>query len=233
MVDHTHRPKIVHVNDSSMSRESWKLFQVIAELVDGFERLVNIRPSVSIFGSARTPSTDPNYALAEDIARTLSNAGFSIVTGGGPGIMEASNKGAIEGKSLSVGLNIELPVEQTNQYQDITLKFRHFFTRKVMFVKYAAAYVVMPGGFGTLDELMEILTLIQTTKARRIPIVLVDESFWKGLLSWFSEILLAKKMIKPGDLDLMEVVNTADEVLEAIQRFYQEHDLHPKDMALT
>jgi len=184
-----------------LSRESWKIFQIMAEFVEGFERLEQIHPSVSIFGSARTPAGHPYYVMAERIARLLSDAGFSVVSGGGPGIMEAVNKGAHAGKSPSVGLNIVLPHEQTsNAYQDIGLTFRHFFARKVMFVKYASAYVVLPGGFGTLDELMEIMTLIQTGKSRRIPVILVYAPFWKGLLSWFRDTLVPEGTISAADL---------------------------------
>ena len=187
-------PGMLPVNDTHLSRESWKIFQIMAEFVEGFERLARIKPSVSIFGSARTPPDSPDYLLAEDIARALSNAGFSVVSGGGPGIMEAANKGAQQGCSPSIGLNIQLPNEQFgNPYQDISLSFRHFFSRKVMFVKYAAAYVVLPGGFGTLDELAEILTLVQTGKTRRIPIILVNRPFWEGLIEWFKSTHLDQK----------------------------------------
>ncbi|MCA8967658.1 MAG: TIGR00730 family Rossman fold protein, partial [Planctomycetes bacterium] len=172
------RPPFRPHNEAALQRESWRVFQIMAEFVEGFERLSGTRPSVSIFGSARTPEDHPWYALTEDIARRLSDAGFAVVSGGGPGLMEAANKGAFAGKSLSVGLNIELPREQqANAYQDMSLNFRHFFSRKVMFVKYASAYVVLPGGFGTLDEFVEILTLVQTGKTRRIPIILVDSPF--------------------------------------------------------
>ncbi|MCG7899113.1 MAG: TIGR00730 family Rossman fold protein, partial [Candidatus Thiodiazotropha weberae] len=161
--------------EGQLTRESWRVFQIMAEFVEGFEQLAQISPSVSFFGSARTPRDHPHYALAEEIARLLSDSGFSVVSGGGPGIMEAANKGAFEGKSTSIGLNIQLPMEQSgNPYQDISLNFRHFFARKVMFVKHASAYVVLPGGFGTLDEMAEILTLVQTGKTRKIPIILVD-----------------------------------------------------------
>lgn len=217
------RPTTPLVNDSLLSRESWKIFQVIAEFVEGYERLVSIKPSVSIFGSARSAPTDPYYLLAEEIGEHLSNAGYSVVTGGGPGSMEGANKGAYNGSSLSVGLNIELPHhEVTNEYQDISLRFRHFFTRKVMFVKYASAYVVLPGGFGTLDELAEILSLIQTGKARRIPVILVNPIFWHGLFQWFKDTLLKENMIDKEDLDLVTFVNGPKEVVEAIQKFYQE-----------
>ncbi len=225
-----HRPTSPLVNDSSMTRESWKLFQVIAEFVEGFERLVNIRPSVSIFGSARTKPDDFFYQLAEQVGKTLSDAGFAVVTGGGPGIMEAGNKGAFQGKSLSVGLNIELALQEPpNAYQDISLRFRHFFTRKIMFVKYATAYVVLPGGFGTLDEIAEILALIQTGKTRRIPVILVHAPFWEGLIGWFKNTLVLQNMIAPADLNLFQVVNTAPEVLAAILAFYQAENLDPLD----
>lgn len=177
---------------SKQKREAWKVFQIIAEFVDGFEQLSHVRPAVSLYGSARLKEDHPDYQRAEAIALALSNAGFSVISGGGPGIMEAANKGAFKGSSSSIGLNIQLPHEQhSNPYQDISLNFRHFFARKVMFVKYATAYVVLPGGFGTLDELAEILTLVQTGKSRKIPIILVNEEFWSGLLDWFSDSLLA------------------------------------------
>ena len=174
--------------------------------MEGFERLSHIAPSVSIFGSARIAEDHPYYQLTQDIARSLSDAGFSIVSGGGPGIMEAANKGAYEGKSPSIGLNIYLPNEKAgNAYQDISLNFRHFFSRKVMFVKYASAYVVLPGGFGTLDELAEILTLVQTGKSRKIPIILVQSDFWQGLLTWFKDSLLASGTIAESDLSLIHI----------------------------
>jgi len=205
-----------------MSRESWKIFQVMAEFVAGFEQLAQIQPSVSIFGSARTPPGHPYYALTEEVSRKLSDAGFSVVSGGGPGLMEAANKGAYAGKSPSVGLNIRLPHEQhANRYQNITLTFQHFFARKVMFVKYAKAYVVMPGGFGTLDEVIEALTLIQTGKTTRMPVILVHAPFWSGLLDWFKGTLAREGVIDANDMDLLSVVNTADEVLDVIFRYYE------------
>jgi uncharacterized protein (TIGR00730 family) len=207
----------------TMSRESWKIFQIMAEFVAGYEQLAQIQPSVSIFGSARTPPGHPYYALTEEVARKLSDAGFSVVSGGGPGLMEAANKGAYAGKSPSVGLNIRLPHEQhANRYQNITLTFQHFFARKVMFVKYAKAYVGMPGGFGTLDELVEALTLIQTGKTTRMPVILVHAPFWSGLLDWFRETLVREGVIDGDDMDLVTVVNTADEVLDVIFRYYEE-----------
>lgn len=221
-------PSLMPVNDSSLTRESWKIFQIMAEFVEGFERLAQIKPSVSIFGSARMPPDHPYYKLAEDIARLLSDAGFSVVSGGGPGIMEAANKGAYAGKSPSIGLNIVLPCEQSgNPYQDISLSFRHFFSRKVMFVKYASAYVVLPGGFGTLDELAEILTLVQTGKTRRIPIVLVQKSFWEGLINWFRHSLVPEGMISESDLDLFEIVDTPKEVVDTIFGYYEKRGFEP------
>jgi len=221
-------PGLKPTDDSELTRESWKIFQIMAEFVEGFERLARIKPSVSLFGSARTPTDHPHYALAEEIAHRLSNAGFSIVSGGGPGIMEAVNKGGFQGKSPSIGLNIELPKEQVaNDYQDISLRFRHFFSRKVMFVKYASAYVVLPGGFGTLDEMAEILTLVQTGRTRRIPIILVDSSFWKGLLDWFEGTLVAQGTIDHSDLELMQVLNEPQEVVDAIFRYYEQRSLLP------
>ncbi len=205
------------INHEELSHQSWKIFQIMGEFVNGYEKLARARPSVSIFGSARTDRNHPTYKLTEDIARRLSDEGFSIVSGGGPGVMEAANKGAQAGASASIGVNIELPHEQSsNEYQDISLYFRHFFSRKVMFVKYASAYVVMPGGFGTLDELAEILTLIQTEKTRRIPIVLVETAFWKGLIDWFKHTLVKEGTISPNDMDLFVMVDDADSAVEYI-----------------
>ena len=214
--------------EAALNRESWKIFQIMAEFVEGFERLSPIKPSVSIFGSARTPADHDNYQQAEEIARLLSDAGFSVISGGGPGIMEAANKGAQAGKSCSIGLNIELPREQVpNAYQDVELHFRHFFSRKVMFVKYASAYVVCPGGFGTLDELAEMLTLVQTGKSRRIPIILVQKSFWQPLLDWFKNTLVTQGMINAQDMHLFKVVEHPGEVVDAIFSFYENRDIEP------
>lgn len=216
------------IDHTLLTRESWKIFQIMAEFVEGFEQLSCIRPSISIFGSARTKPEHKYYQLTEEIAHKLSDAGFSIVTGGGPGLMEAGSKGGFEGKSLSIGLNINLPFEQsTNEYQDISLDFRHFFSRKVMFVKYASAYIVMPGGFGTMDEVMESFTLMQTGKSRRIPVILVVSEFWKGLVDWIKEKLLGEGMISPEDMDLFHVVDTADAVEKIIFDFYQERGFDP------
>ncbi|MEN9503613.1 MAG: hypothetical protein RI964_2898 [Pseudomonadota bacterium] len=218
----SHHPVLLPIDDKELARESWKIFQIMGEFVDGFERLAHLRPSVSIFGSARTPPDDPLYALTESIALKLSNAGFAVVSGGGPGLMEAANKGAFAGKSPSVGLNIQLPHEQhSNHYQDISLYFRHFFSRKVMFVKHASAYVVMPGGFGTLDELAEILTLVQTGKTRRIPIVLVHSPFWTGLVDWFRQSLVKQGTIAAEDLDLFVILDDADAIVGHIFQYYE------------
>jgi uncharacterized protein (TIGR00730 family) len=206
---------------SQKARESWQLWGIISEFVEASERLSEIRPAVSIFGSARSLPGTPNYELTVEIARKLSHAGFAVISGGGPGVMEAANRGAFEGASPSVGLNIELPFEQYgNPYQDISLRFRHFFARKVAFVKYAAAYVVMPGGFGTLDELSEALTLIQTGKGRKMPVVLVGSAFWRGLLDWMRDVVAAEGMISDSDLAMMRVVDDSDAVVNALFEFY-------------
>jgi uncharacterized protein (TIGR00730 family) len=210
------------------SKESWRVFGIMSEFVSATERLSNIHPAVSIFGSARTPHDHPYYQLTEEIARLLSDAGFSVISGGGPGIMEAANKGAFYGKSPSVGLNIQLPHEQhNNPYQNISQTFHHFFTRKVMFVKFASAYVVMPGGFGTLDELMEALTLVQTGKTRKMPIILVGNKFWGGLVEWFRTALLEEKLIGPGDLDLIQVIDEPEQVVSAIFKHYETRGFEP------
>jgi uncharacterized protein (TIGR00730 family) len=207
---------------SKKARESWHMLTIMAEFIESTERLSELRPAVSIFGSARTKPDDPYYALCVDLARRLSDAGLAVISGGGPGIMEAANKGAFEGASSSVGLNIELPHEQSsNMWQDISISFRHFFARKVAFVKYADAYVVMPGGFGTLDEFSEVLTLIQTGKSRRIPVILVGTTFWSGLLDWFRTRLVADGMIDIKDLDLVQVIDEPANVVDAIFAFYE------------
>lgn len=204
------------------ARESWRVFAIMAEFVEATERLAPIRPAVSIFGSARVEPDSAYYMLAESIARKLSDAGFAVISGGGPGVMEAANKGAFFGKSPSVGLNIQLPHEQRmNPFQDISQTFRHFFARKVMFVKFASAYVVMPGGFGTLDELMEALTLVQTGKTPRIPIILVKSAFWGGLVDWFRERLVEERMIDPEDVNLIQVIDDPDQVVQAIFSHYE------------
>ncbi|HET7174978.1 MAG TPA: TIGR00730 family Rossman fold protein [Gammaproteobacteria bacterium] len=217
------------MDDSSRrQKEADRLQRYMAEFHAGFEQMDGLGPSVSIFGSARTRRDDPRYRLAERIARLLSDAGFAVVSGGGPGIMEAANRGAFDGKSDSVGLNIQLPYEQrSNAYQDISLSFRHFFARKVMFVRYACAYVVLPGGFGTLDEMAEVLTLIQTGKTRRVPVVLVDRGFWSGLLEWMQQRMVKEGQIDAADMQLMQVVDTAEEVLPAILHHYNQRSYEP------
>lgn len=211
--------------------DSWMIFRVMAEFVKGFDTLSKIGPCVSIFGSARTPETDKYYQMAEEIAAKLIRQGFGVITGGGPGIMEAGNKGAFSQGGKSVGLNIDLPHEQFhNPYidQDKLINFDYFFVRKVMFVRYSQGFVVMPGGFGTLDELFEALTLIQTHKIGRFPIVLVGKEFWGGLVDWIKGTLLDKaKNISPQDMDLFKVVDTADEAVAVIDEFYSKFLLSP------
>ncbi len=215
-------------SEAELNRESWRIFRIMAEFVEGFEQLSRIRPAVSIFGSARTPPDHPWYRKAEEVARLLSEAGFTVVSGGGPGIMEAANKGAFQGPSPSVGLNIVLPHEQAaNPYQDISITYRHFFARKVMFIKYASAYVVLPGGFGTLDELAECLTLIQTGKGRKIPIILVERRFWQGMLDWFREVMVAEGTIDPEDLELMHLCDEPEEIVRAIFAHYGGRGFQP------
>ncbi|MEY2632303.1 MAG: hypothetical protein RIR00_957 [Pseudomonadota bacterium] len=213
---------------SFSARESWRVFGIMSEFVEATERLAPIRPAVSIFGSARTKPDSPYYQLTEKISRLLSDAGFAVISGGGPGIMEAANKGAFEGKSPSVGLNIQLPHEQkSNPYQDISQTFRHFFARKYMFVRFASAYVVMPGGFGTLDELLEALTLIQTGKSRNIPLILVCSEFWGGLVEWFRARLVSEGMINPEDMDLIRVIDEPEQVVDAIFKHYEKRSFAP------
>ena len=213
------------------TNDSWAIFKVMSEFVDGFEKMSRIGPCVSIFGSARTKAGDKYYNLAEEISFQLTQQGYGIITGGGPGIMEAGNKGAHRGKGISVGLNIELPFEQKdNPYidRDKNLEFDYFFVRKVMFVKYAQGFVAMPGGFGTLDELFEAMTLIQTHKIGNFPIVLVGSEFWNGMLDWIKKILLEQHgNISESDLDLFHIVDTAEEVVEIINTFYNKHLLSP------
>lgn len=213
---------------SASARESWRIFGIMSEFVEATERLAAIKPAVTIFGSARVRPESPYYMLTEQTARLLSDSGFSVISGGGPGIMEAANKGAFYGKSPSVGLNIQLPHEQQNNpYQDISQTFRHFFARKYMFVRFASAYVVMPGGFGTLDELMEALTLIQTGKARKIPLILVGTDFWKGMIDWFKEKLVEEKMVDPEDIKLIQLIDQPEQVVEAIFKHYEARPFTP------
>jgi uncharacterized protein (TIGR00730 family) len=212
------------------TNDSWAIFKIMAEFVEGYEKLSKIGPCVSIFGSARTKPENPFYKLAEEVAFKLTQNGYGVITGGGPGIMEAGNKGASKGKGISVGLNIELPFEQhENPWidKDKNLEFDYFFVRKVMFVKYSQGFIVMPGGFGTLDELFEAITLIQTNKIGRFPIILVGKKFWSGLIEWIKNTLLGQGNISEKDLKLFRVVDTADEAIEHLNKFYAKYSLKP------
>lgn len=214
--------------DETVTKDSWMVFKVMSEFVDGYEKLAKIGPCVSIFGSARLKRDDKYYKMAVEIAQKITEIGFGVITGGGPGIMEAGNKGAKEGGGKSIGLNIELPFEQHfNPYIDksYTMDFDYFFVRKVMFVKYSQGFIVLPGGFGTLDELSEALTLIQTHKIGRFPIVLVGTEFWSGLLDWFTNTLLKNGLIAEGDLSLFRIVDTADEAVAHIKAFYNKYSV--------
>ncbi|MBP1166235.1 MULTISPECIES: TIGR00730 family Rossman fold protein [unclassified Chryseobacterium] len=215
--------------DETITKDSWMVFKVMAEFVDGYEKLAKIGPCVSIFGSARLKPENKYYEMAVDIAEKITKLGFGIITGGGPGIMEAGNKGAFNAKGKSIGLNIDLPFEQHfNPYinKSYSMNFDYFFVRKVMFVKYSQGFVVMPGGFGTLDELTEAMTLIQTNKIGKFPIVLVGSEFWGGLLDWFKATLLKEGMIAEDDLDLYRVVDTADEAVAHIKAFYDKYSVN-------
>ena len=216
------------IPQASASREAWRVFGIMSEFVEATERLAAIKPAVTVFGSARVRPDSPYYMLTQQTARLLSDSCFSVISGGGPGIMEAANKGAFFGKSPSVGLNIQLSHEQqTNPYQDISQTFRHFFARKYMFVRFASAYVVMPGGFGTLDELMEALTLIQTGKSRKIPLILVCSDFWKGMIDWFKEKLVEERMVDPEDINLIQMIDEPALVVEAIFKHYEARPFGP------
>ena len=199
--------------------ESWRLFRILGEFVEGVERLHDLGPAVSIFGSARTTPDDPAYQKAVDTAALFAKEKFAVITGGGGGIMEAANKGAAEAGGVSVGLNINLPFEQQpNPYANIQLEFHYFFIRKVMFVKYAMAYIIMPGGFGTLDELFEAVTLIQTHRIRPLPVVLVGSEYWGGLIDWIKARLLEDALISPEDIDILQVIDEPEEVVKAIKK---------------
>ncbi|WBM76115.1 TIGR00730 family Rossman fold protein [Saprospira grandis] len=214
------------------AENSWTMFKVIAEFVDGYERLNDIGPCVSIFGSARTKPDNRYYKLATEIAKLMVNEGYGVITGGGPGIMEAANLGAKQAGGPSVGLNIDLPFEQGhNDYidNDKIFNFKYFFIRKVMFVKYAQALVVLPGGFGTMDELFEVLTLVQTHKSSPVPIILVGSEFWTGLKDWIKNVMLEQEQnVSPKDLDLMPITDDPQEVVRIINEFYAHEDLKPK-----
>ena len=212
-------PENQYLIDTFTVHESWRLFRILSEFVDGIEALSEIQPAVSIFGSARVKEDEDIYKKTYDLAYKFAKEGFNVITGGGGGLMEAANKGASEGGAKSVGLNIQLPMEQIpNPYANIKLNFRYFFVRKVMFIRYATAYIVMPGGFGTLDELSEALTLIQTHRIRPFPVILFDSSYWNGLVDWIRDRLLGEGMISKEDLDLFEVMDDTDEVVKHIKK---------------
>lgn len=211
-----------YVIDAMTVGDTWRMFRIMAEFVEGFEHLADIAPAVSIFGSARVKAGAPEYQMAERLARMLVDKGYAVITGGGPGIMEAANKGASEAGGQSVGLNIELPFEQrSNPYANIQLNFRYFFVRKVMFVKYAIAYVVMPGGFGTVDELFEAVTLIQTNKIKPFPVILMMRDYWEGLVKWMKETMLPQGKICSKDLELLHLTDDPQEVVEIVERFHR------------
>lgn len=213
------------------TNDSWAIFKIMSEFVEGYERMAKIGPCISIFGSARTKPDNKYYQLGTEIAEKLAKAGFGTITGGGPGIMEAANKGAQQGKGRSVGLNIDLPFEQNhNPYidQEHNLEFDYFFVRKVIFVKYSQGFVVLPGGFGTMDEMFEALTLIQTKKINRRPVVLIGKSYWQGLFNWIKEQMLeTEHNIGDADLNFFAMVDTADEAVKYIEDFFKSHELTP------
>lgn len=213
------------INDLA-KEESWRMFRIMGELVEGFDNLSGIEPAVTIYGSARLKADDELYAKTEEVALRLGKAGFSIITGGGPGVMEAANKGALEAGVKSVGLNIELPEEQAgNVYTTKSITFNHFFVRKVMLVKYATAFIIMPGGLGTLDELTEVLTLMQTGKIKPFPVILFDSQYWTGFLDWLRSSVIAQGFISEDDFSLLRVCDYPDEVVEAVQKWYVKHEI--------
>lgn len=216
--------------NETKTNDSWALFKIMGEFVNGYEKLSSIGPCISIFGSARTHANHPTYLLTVEISKAISELGYGIISGGGPGIMEAANKGAQEANGVSVGLNIELPFEQkSNPYidKDKLIDFQYFFVRKVMFVKYAQGFVVMPGGVGTLDELFEAFTLLQTSKVNKFPIILVGRQYWEGLINWIKDKLLRENNISAEDLELFEVVDTKEEVMDCLNRFYIKDNFKP------
>jgi uncharacterized protein (TIGR00730 family) len=226
-------PKIPELIDpqalyTTNGQEAWRVLGIMAEFAIATERLRGIRPAISMFGSARIQPGHAYYEKTKLIARLLSDAGFSVISGGGPGLMHAANEGAQAGSSPAIGLNILLPFEQTgNDHQDISVDFRYFFARKMMFVRFASAYVILPGGFGTLDELGEVLTLVQTGKSRRIPVILVGGDFWRGLLAWMEDKLVGEGMISPTDMELMQVIEEPEAIVEAIFKFYENRGFVP------
>jgi uncharacterized protein (TIGR00730 family) len=205
--------------DEITAQDAWRMFRIIGEFVDGFEALAEVAPAVSVFGSTRVIPQDKEYQQAIEIGRRLAERGFNVITGGGPGVMEAANRGAAEGGAKSVGLNIRLPMEQQpNPFSNIQLNFRYFFIRKVMFVKYSVAYIVMPGGFGTLDELMEAVTLIQTHKIKPFPVILVGSDYWSGFLKWLKDVAVEEGKISKDDLEIMQLIDDPEEVVRYIKR---------------
>jgi len=218
-------PQGYEINDLA-KEESWRMFRVIGELVEGFDKLSGIEPAVTIYGSARLRAEDELYAQTEEIANRLGQMGFTIITGGGPGVMEAANKGALKAGATSVGLNIDLPEEQVcNPYTTKSITFNHFFVRKVMLVKYATAFIIMPGGLGTLDELTEVLTLMQTHKIRPFPVLLFNGQYWKGFLDWLKSSVLVREFVSESDLNLLRVCDHIDEIIEAVQRWYIKQEI--------
>ena len=215
--------------DDFTYEDNWRMFRILSDFVEGFDELAKVTPAVSIFGSARVKQDSKYYRLAEEISAKLTKAGFSIITGGGPGIMEAGSKGAFKNKGLSVGLNIELPFEQKpNPYLHKNISFRYFFARKVMFVKYATAFVIMPGGFGTMDELFESITLIETKKINPFPVVMVGKEYWGGLLDWMKKEMLGRGFIGQNDLNIIQTADTAKEVVDIIKKYSKESKLKLK-----
>ncbi|MCU0239547.1 MAG: TIGR00730 family Rossman fold protein [Pyrinomonadaceae bacterium] len=211
--------------DDFQPSDSWRVFRIMGELVDGFDSLAQIHNGISVFGSARTKETDENYIAAQETGRLLVEAGFSVITGGGPGIMEAGNRGAIEAKGVSVGCNIELPFEQSpNPYQNKSLTFKYFFVRKTMFIKYSNGYIIFPGGFGTLDELFEALTLIQTHKIRNFPVVLFNSHYWKGLVTWITSTMLKEKNINEEDLSLIHLTDSPQDAVDFIKKCWENNN---------
>ncbi|MBP6528487.1 MAG: TIGR00730 family Rossman fold protein [Burkholderiales bacterium] len=223
-----HLKSAMSATDLTPGQEAWRALQIMSEFVYATEKLRPVKPAVSIFGSARIQADNPWYDRTVAIARLLSDSGFSVISGGGPGIMEAANVGAFAGKSLSIGLNIQLPHEQHgNPFQDMGISFKYFFNRKLAFVRSSAALVCMPGGFGTLDELTEALTLIQTGKARRMPIILVGKEFWGGMHDWMRSTLLRDKLISPGDIELMQILEEPQEIVDVIFDSYEREGIAP------
>ena len=218
-------PSEYEINELA-KEESWRMFRIMGELVEGFDTLTGVEPAVTIYGSSQLKADDKLYAQTEEIAYKLGKLGFSIVTGGGPGVMEAANKGALDAGVTSVGLNIELPEEQAcNVYATKPITFHHFFVRKVMLVKYATAFVIIPGGLGTLDELTEVLTLMQTHKIKPFPVIIFNSQYWQGFVDWLESTVLAKGFISREDLDLLIVCDHPDEVIEAVQKWYTKHEV--------